>query len=135
RNRNVVVGTYRCPDASDVEGLVESLCGWLLKEFRFDRGNQTFADIVIQAIVSHVYLEWIHPFSDGNGRTGRLLEFYILLRGGNPDIASHILSNHYNETRSEYYRQLDNATKKRNLAEFIEYALQGFRDGLMETLG
>ena len=134
RDRNVVVGTYRCPESNDVDFLIESLCEWLLREFHFDKGNQTFSEIVIQAIVSHVYLEWIHPFGDGNGRTGRLLEFYILLRGGNPDIASHILSNHYNETRPEYYRQLDNATRKRSLTEFIEYALQGFRDGLVETL-
>jgi Fic family protein len=134
RDRNVVVGTYRCPESDDVEYLIELLCDWLLKEFHFDRGNQTFTDVVIQAIISHVYIEWIHPFGDGNGRTGRLLEFYILLRGGNPDIASHILSNHYNETRPEYYRQLENATRKRSLTDFIEYALQGFQDGLVETL-
>lgn len=88
----------------------------------------------MQAIVTHVYIEWIHPFGDGNGRTGRLVEFYILLRGGNPDIASHILSNHYNLTRTEYYRQIEIATERRSLTEFIEYALLGFRDGLTQTL-
>jgi len=102
-------------------------------EFQYPSG-QGFHETVIQAIVAHVYLEWIHPFGDGNGRTGRLLEFYILLRGGNPDIASHILSNHYNQTRSEYYHQIYNASNTRDLTEFIEYALMGFRDGLDETL-
>ncbi|NJN71060.1 MAG: hypothetical protein HC801_12855, partial [Nitrospira sp.] len=85
--------------------LFDRFCEWLKKEFCFDSGSQSFEDAVIQAIVTHVYLEWIHPFGDGNGRTGRLLEFYILLRAGNPDISSHILSNFYNETRAEYYRQ------------------------------
>ena len=85
--------------------------------------------------MTHVYIEWIHPFGDGNGRTGRLLEFYILLRAGNPDIASHILSNHYNLTRPEYYRQIDAAHKKGDLSAFIEYAVEGFRDGLLEMLG
>lgn len=89
---------------------------------------------MIQAIVTHVYVEWIHPFGDGNGRTGRLLEFYLLLRAGNPDIASHILSNFYNETRSEYYRQIHQANRKRDLSDFIAYAIQGYRDGLLETL-
>lgn len=51
-----------------------------------------------------------------------------------PDIASHVLSNHYNLTRSEYYRQIENATNKKELTEFIDYAVQGFRDGLFETL-
>ena len=77
-------------------------------------------------------LEWIHPFGDGNGRTGRLLEFYILLRAGLPSIVSHILSNFYNETRPEYYRQLDTARKKCDLTGFIKYAVRGFRDGLKE---
>lgn len=130
-----VVGPYRCPDPDDVPELVDTLCQWLRDQFQYSRGNQAFADAVIQAIVTHVYIEWIHPFGDGNGRTGRLLEFYILLRAGNPDIASHILSNHYNLTRPEYYRQIDAAHKERDLSAFIEYAVEGFRDGLLETLG
>ena len=52
----------------------------------------------------------------------------------NPDIASHTLSNFYNLTRPEYYRQLQSAHDSRDLTEFIEYAVEGLRDGLMETL-
>lgn len=134
RHDERVVGTYRCPRHEDVPTLVQQLCEWLPNQFGFATGRQTYSDAVIQAIVTHVYLEWIHPFGDGNGRTGRLLEFYVLLRAGNPDIASHILSNFYNSTRPEYYRQLDRACKTRDLSAFIEYAVQGFRDGLLETL-
>lgn len=134
RTDHRVVGPYRCPDPRDVPELVETLCRWLRTEFRYASGDQPFADAVIQAIVTHVYIEWIHPFGDGNGRTGRLLEFYILLRAGNPDIASHILSNFYNLTRPEYYRQLEAAHDSRDLTRFIEYAVEGLRDGLMETL-
>jgi Fic family protein len=134
RNNDVVVGSYRCPDHRDVKQLIKKYCDWLRMEFKFEEGNQKFSDIIIQAMVAHVYLEWIHPFGDGNGRTGRLIEFYILSRGGNPDITLHILSNHYNNTRPEYYRQLDKASKTSSLTEFIEYALTGFRDGLQQTL-
>lgn len=133
RTDNRVVGTYRTPDHIYVEELMTEFCDWLLEEFHFNKGQQ-FPEVIIQAIVAHVFLEWIHPFGDGNGRTGRLLEFYILLRGGNPDIASHILSNHYNQTRSEYYRQLNNAKQNRSLTDFIAYALLGLRDGLVQTL-
>ena len=134
RNNDVVVGTYRCPDYRDVLPLIEKYCQWLRLEFKYEDGKQMFSDIIIQSIVAHVYLEWIHPFGDGNGRTGRLIEFYILSRGGNPDITLHILSNHYNNTRPEYYRQLEIASKTKSLTEFIEYALTGFRDGLQQTL-
>ena len=127
------VGTYLAPEHKYVPELIEKLCVWLGKEFHYSDG-QDFATAVIQAIVTHVYIEWIHPFGDGNGRTGRLFEFYILLRAGLPSIVSHILSNFYNLTRPEYYRQLDRARKKKDLTEFIQYALQGFRDGLKENL-
>ena len=134
RNSDVVVGTYRCPDYRDVQPLLEQLCSWLKDEFKYKQEEQSFSEIVIQAIVTHIYIEWIHPFGDGNGRTGRLVEFYILLRGCNPDIASHILSNYYNLTRTAYYYQIEKATTTANLTEFIEYALLGFRDGLVQTL-
>ncbi len=129
-----VVGPYKTPRHEDVPELVRLMCEWLRIQFGFSSGRQTFQEAVVQAIVSHVYLEWIHPFGDGNGRTGRLLEFYILLRAGNPDIASHVLSNFYNETRPEYYRQLDRASRERDLTAFIRYAVQGYLDGLTESL-
>ncbi|MFN8320157.1 MAG: Fic family protein [Saprospiraceae bacterium] len=134
REAEVVVGRYRCPDHRDVPILVDKLCQWLREEFKFGKVDLTFSEVVIQAIVTHVYIEWIHPFGDGNGRTGRLVEFYILLRGGTPDIASHILSNYYNSTRTAYYTQLEKATETKDLSKFIEYALLGFRDGLVQTL-
>ena len=133
RTDNRVVGPYRAPDYKYVPELIDKLCDWLPREFHFTDG-QSFKTAVIQAIVTHVYIEWIHPFADGNGRTGRLLEFYILLRSGLPGIVSHILSNFYNATRSQYYRQLDSARKNSDLTAFIGYAVQGFRDGLVENV-
>jgi Fic family protein len=133
RKNNVIVGSYKAPDYKDIPILIDNFCSWLQEEFHYKSG-QSFIASVMQSIISHVYLEWIHPFSDGNGRTGRLLEFYLLIRAGNPDIASHILSNYYNETRTEYYRQLDLAYKKQDLTQFLHYAVKGFRDGLLETL-
>jgi Fic family protein len=133
RRNNVVVGPYRPPSFEKVEGLIEKLCAWLMKQFHYTAG-QNFDETVIQAIITHIYIAWIHPFGDGNGRTARLLEFYLLLRAGVPIIASHILSNHYNETRSEYYRQLQQTVENGNLTKFIAYALTGFRDGIEGVL-
>ncbi|MDR2631069.1 MAG: Fic family protein [Spirochaetaceae bacterium] len=134
RRNNVTVGQYRPPSFERVEGLVKKLCAWLEQQFHYSAG-QNFDETVIQAIVTHIYIAWIHPFGDSNGRTARLLEFYLLLRAGVPIIASHILSNHYNETRNEYYRQLQQTVETRDLTPFINYALVGFRDGLEGVLG
>jgi Fic family protein len=134
RTDNRTVGPYQCPDFRDVPELVDRLTNWLRVEFGFSSGNQSFFQAVIEAIVTHVYIEWIHAFGDGNGRTGRLVEFYILLRKGLPDIATHILSNFYNLTRPRYYRELDRARTDRDLTSFIAYAIEGLRDGLVKVL-
>ncbi|MDR2543619.1 MAG: Fic family protein [Treponema sp.] len=134
RRQNVVVGNvYRPPSFEKVEEYTNKLCDWLLREFHYTHG-QNFDEAVLEAIIIHVYIAWIHPFMDGNGRTARLLEFYLLMRAGVPSIASHIMSNHYNDTRSEYYRQLQNASNTGDLKPFIQYALQGFRDGLEKII-
>ena len=124
-----VVGPYVAPDHEDVPELVDRLCAWLPLEFPRGSG-QMLPEAIIQAVVAHVYIEWIHPFDDGNGRTGRFVEFYILIRAGCPDIASHLLSNHYNETRPEYYHLLSRAGRETDLISFPEYAVGGLRKTL-----
>ena len=131
RDRNV--GKYRCPAPEHVPLMVAELCDWLRKEFGWTPEHPLPLDrAIILAIVAHVYIEWIHPFSDGNGRTGRLLEFYLLVRAGLPLPCTLLLSNHYNQTRERYALELFKAGQTRSLTEFIIYALQGFRDGLVE---
>ena len=69
----------------------------------------------------------------GRSRTARLLEFYILVGAGLPQPACHLLSNHYNQTRAEYYRQLDRARQADDgVVRFIRYAIEGLVDGLSE---
>ena len=90
---------------------------------------------LIKAIIAHIYFVWIHPFSDGNGRTARLIELKILLESGVPMPASHLLSNHYNLTREQYYRELDKTSRGNyDIMGFLKYALQGFVDGAKEQL-
>lgn len=135
RGHNVTVGSYRGPHYQDVPELVGGMCDWLNgPTFDPPEEDMEVPFAVLKAIVAHVYLAWIHPFGDGNGRTARLLEFFILVAAGVPSPAAHLLSNHYNQTRSQYYRQLDQAGKRRTLIPFIRYAVQGFVDGLVEQV-
>ena len=134
RTHRVVVGQYRGAPHQDCEYLLDKLCDWL-NTFEVPDTTLQIGFGILKAIFAHLYLAWIHPFGDGNGRTARLVEFQILLSVGIPSSVAQILSNHYNQTRSEYYRQLDAASKSgRNVIPFIEYALRGFVDGLDEQL-
>ena len=101
-----------------------------------DRHEGRTASAILRAVFVHLYIAWIHPFGDGNGRTARLAEFMILAREGVPSPCAHLLSNHYNVTRAEYYRQLDRSSRanagRGDPLGFLVYSLQGFVDGLRE---
>lgn len=59
----------------------------------------------------------------------------ILMKAGVSAASAHLLSNHYNLTRTEYYRQLEMASKSGgDLVPFLVYATQGLLDGLKEQL-
>ena len=58
-----------------------------------------------------------------------------MVTSGVPGPAAHLLSNHYNQTRSEYYRQLDQASQSGGeVLPFLNYAVRGFADGLRSQL-
>ncbi len=139
RTGAIAVGTvYRGAPAYDCEFLVQSMCDWLNgPDFRHD-GDDLAGDFLhafLKAAIAHVYIAWIHPFGDGNGRTARLVEFGILTAAGIPSVAAHLLSNHYNATRSNYYRQLAHASKSGgDLIPFLAYAAEGFVGELQQQL-
>ncbi len=138
RRHSVVVGTYRAVPVEDAEYLLGRLCDWLNGD-EFDPPSEApelAAPLaILKAIVAHLYLAWIHPFGDGNGRTARLLELQILLSAGFPVPTCQLLSNHYNLTRSEYYRQLAISSREQDgVLSFLRYAVQGFVDQLREQL-
>lgn len=135
RNFSVGVANYRGAPAEDCESLLDRLCEWLNGQSFEAPANQVIAYAILKAVIAHLYLAWIHPFGDGNGRAARLLEFQILIGSGVPAPAAHLLSNHYNQTRAEYYRQLDQAHRSGgDIIPFILYAVEGFADGLRAQL-
>lgn len=133
---SVGVGSYVGAPREDCQLLLDRLSEWLNgPDFAPRSKAWELPMALIKAIVAHLYIAWIHPFGDGNGRTARLMELRILLEAGVPTPATHLLSNHYNQTRTEYYRQLRQASKgDGDVLPFVRYALQGFVDGLRDQL-
>jgi Fic family protein len=137
RTYEVGVGLYKAPPYRECDMLLEKLCQWLNNPTYFGTENNPRSPVygIIKAILAHLYLAWIHPFGDGNGRTARLVEFQILIGAGVPSPAAHLLSNHYYKTRADYYKQLHRASVSGgNVLPFITYAVHGFLDGLREQI-
>ena len=135
RKHNVVVGRYKAVPPEDCEYLLSELCDWLNGLNSDISGEMKKSYSILAAIAAHLFFVWIHPFGDGNGRTARLIEFRYLLEAGFPFPAAHLLSNFYNLTRTEYYRQLDRASRSGgDMQDFFEYAIQGMVDQLREQL-
>jgi Fic family protein len=135
RRHSVVVGNvYRGAPAEDCMYLLERLCD-TLEETKARTENDAHSTAILKALFAHMNIALIHPFCDGNGRTARLLEYYILMEHGFASPTGHLLSNHYNLTRSQYYAELDRISKTGGETHsFTTYALQGFVDGLKEQI-
>jgi Fic family protein len=137
RTKSVGVGgVYRGAPAEDCEFLLDQLCDWL-DQLRKDAGPEWGREMgLIRAILAHLYIAWIHPFGDGNGRTARLIEFQLLLEAGFPTPAGHLLSNYYNRTRQLYYQVLKETSQDPRYPawRFVSYALRGFVEELRDQL-
>jgi len=135
RGYEVSVARYQGAPHRDCDYLLNRLGEWLNSPTFSPPAGMEMVYAFIKAIVAHLYLAWIHPFGDGNGRTARLTEFMILISSGVPTPAAHLFSNHYNQTRSDYYRQLDLASRTGgDVIPFLLYAVQGLVDGLREQI-
>lgn len=137
RKRDVTVGNvYKGPPASECHELLSRMCDWLNGEkFMELHGQWGVGASLLRAALAHLYIAWIHPFGDGNGRTARLVEFQILVASGVPAPSAHLLSNHYNATRQRYYQELRDASQNGgDPTSFLCYGFEGFVDGLREQI-
>ena len=129
---------HRGPAARAEPERIKHFNGLVLRALEVDAVDpyMRFAFAVFKAVLAHLYIAWIHPFGNGNGRTARLIEFQALIQSVLvPLPAGQLLSNHYNLTRDKYYRELDRASRSGgHVVPFIEYAVDGFVDGLREQL-
>lgn len=111
----VVKANFKATPAPYVKIDMEALLRW------YHTNKDTMHPFVLAAVFHHKF-EKIHPFMDGNGRTGRMLLNYILLRNEYPPLIIHT------KARKEYLKALRKAdetplprTDKENYQEFIEF--------------
>jgi len=92
-------------------------------------------DPIIRAIVAHFYIVSIHPFGEGNGRTSRGVESFLLYQAGINARGFYSLANFYYRNRDEYIRLLDYARFETNgdLTPFVFFALKGLVEELEEV--
>jgi Fic family protein len=91
---------YTPPPPNEVAGLMSDLDRFINDDRGFD------ADPLVKMALVHHQFESIHPFYDGNGRTGRIICVLYLVKARLLDIPVLYLSRHIVRTKSDYYRLL-----------------------------
>ena len=122
REHAVSAGTYVPPQTGEeVRRLMAGFSEW------FSGGAPRSWPPSIRAIVAHFYVVSIHPFGDGNGRTARGVESFLLYQGGINARGFYSLSNYYYRNRAKYVSLLDHVRFETNgdLTPFVRFALNG----------
>lgn len=119
RTIQVRVGRHYPPAAADVSGLMFELLEWWNKK-------APELSPALSSSILHYQFEWIHPFADGNGRTGRALVLWELYRRGFDSHHIFSVDEYYWEDRPAYYRALDAVRDDGgDLTGWLEYCAQG----------
>jgi len=124
RTISVQVGKHFPPAAADVSPLMFELLEW------WNKDSQKLSPVLSSAIL-HYRFEDIHPFADGNGRTGRALALWDLYRRGFDSHYLFSVDEYYWEDRPAYYAALSQVRDAgEDLTEWLEYSARGLRSTL-----
>jgi Fic family protein len=125
------VGIYRgqqlvhmAPPATQLPRLLNDLMRWL---------STSDAHPLIASCAFHYELEFIHPFSDGNGRIGRLWQTLLLSRW-QPILAYLPIETVIKKQQAEYYQMLSLADQSADCSGFIEFMLNAIRVSLQQAV-
>ncbi|MCR4433086.1 MAG: Fic family protein [Caldiserica bacterium] len=109
---------FQAPPAEQVPSLLENLLQWI------NGPSRDFHPVIVSG-VSHYELVRIHPFTDGNGRTARLLATLILYLRGFDTKRFFVLDEYYNTDLKGYYSALALADRTGELTGWLEYFAEG----------
>lgn len=91
-------------------------------------------DPLIKMAVIHHQFESIHPFYDGNGRTGRIINILYLVKNDLLDLPILYLSRYIVRTKSEYYRLLQTVRDRNDWENWVLYIIKGIEETARETI-
>jgi Fic family protein len=114
---------HMAPPANRVQQLMDDLLGWV---------STATIHPLVSSSVFHYEFEFIHPFSDGNGRMGRLWQSLILDKW-NPIFAHLPVESLVFERQEAYYRALQESTQQSDSAPFIVFMLSALYDALVSA--
>lgn len=100
-----------------------------------EEGEGRDVDPLVRMALVHYQFEAIHPFYDGNGRTGRILNVLYLIQQGLLDSPVLYLSAYVLRQKSDYYRLLRGVTEAEAWTEWVLYMLEAVRVTSLSTLG
>ena len=115
-----------CPPPEQIDGLMKELFDWMKK-------NKETIHPLIMSSIFHYEFVFIHPFSDGNGRTARLWQNVILSKWKELFEYLPIESQIY-KYQDNYYKAINNCNHKGESTEFIEFMLEMIDAVLDETI-
>lgn len=91
-------------------------------------------DPLVKMCIIHHQFESIHPFTDGNGRTGRIINILYLVLQGLLDLPVLYLSRYIIRNKGEYYRLLQNVRDFNEWEQWILFLLKGLEETSQETV-
>lgn len=100
---------------------------------RFIHAREGIDPLVVMAL-AHYQFEAIHPFEDGNGRTGRILNVLMLMSAGLIEQPILYLSRFIIENKDEYYRLLLAVTRDAAWTDWVRFVLEGIRQTAVSTV-
>lgn len=116
RNDNTQEIVYRPPEPKDLQFLLSDL-------EKFINDNTTSLDPLIKMAIIHHQFESIHPFYDGNGRIGRIINIIYLLQQGLLDMPVLYLSRYINHNKDKYYQLLQSVRDDNTWEQWLLFML------------
>ncbi|WP_293325742.1 Fic family protein [Parvibaculum sp.] len=102
---------------------------------RFIHSDENDLDPLVRMGVMHYQFEAVHPFTDGNGRTGRILNVLYLIEKNLLDLPIFYLSRYIIRSKAEYYRLLQDVTTNGAWENWLVYILEGIAETSKWTTG